>query len=204
MKKSLSDTVDLWNFGIPAFRSVTGLKTCPNAGRCAVGCYARSGAYRFSNVARAFEARLAETLKSTFVDTVSREISQKIKPTRQLYIRIHDSGDFYDLNYFKKWLQVAEAFPTVKFYAYTKQVTMIKQFGPLPANLLIIFSRGGLQDSLIKSTDRHSRVFETSRQLRSAGYTDTTDDDLRVFKSAKIGLVYHGNKNYSNTKWSET
>jgi hypothetical protein len=35
-------------------------------------------------------------------------------------VRIHVSGDFYDVPYTRKWLTVARALPQVKFYAYTR------------------------------------------------------------------------------------
>jgi hypothetical protein len=48
--KSATAEYVVFNFGIPAFRSVTGMITCPAAGVCGKrgGCYALQGPYRFS------------------------------------------------------------------------------------------------------------------------------------------------------------
>ena len=45
---------------------------------------------------------------------------EAIKTLKADFIRIHDSGDFYSPKYVEKWMQIAEALPGVKFYAYTK------------------------------------------------------------------------------------
>jgi hypothetical protein len=95
----------------------------------------------------------------------------------------------------------------VSFYAYTKQVALFQsEKARLPSNFRAIFSFGGKQDKLIQiDTDFHARVFETVDALESAGYQNGTDDDMVAANgvSNKIGLVYHGTKNYTNTRWDK-
>jgi hypothetical protein len=206
IKSSSTDSLTVYNFGIPALISDTGLKTCPMAGKCAIGCYAKSGAYVWSNVKQAYEKRLAATLQADFSEVISEDIEKILskKSTKNLIIRIHDSGDFYDLGYFEKWFKVMTRFPQVKFYAYTKMVEMFKgRF--LPSNFTLIFSLGGKQDALIdQNTDRHSRVFETVNELESAGYVNASHDDmLALTQNGKVGLVYHGAKSFKNTSWGK-
>lgn len=200
IKKSKKRT---FNFGIPAYQAADGFKTCPNAAACAVGCYARSGAYRFSNVAQAFERRLKIYLDDPklFVETMVKEIKKK-KAER---IRIHDSGDFFDINYTLAWFNIMDMCPDVEFYAYTKQVSMFKSIVHIPSNFTLIFSFGGKQDKLIDvNEDRHSAVFESLEELKAAGYADASEnDDIAIEKNPRIGLVYHGNKNYANTDWQK-
>jgi hypothetical protein len=191
-----------FNFGIPAYQSTTGLKTCPNAGACAKGCYALAGAYRFSNVAQAFERRLAVTQSNEFIDLMLKEIDAN----RAERIRIHDSGDFYSEEYLQRWLKIMRARPHVEFYAYTKMITMFKFHAPyLPKNFTVIYSFGGTQDRLIDvKRDRHSLVFETHEDLIRAGYADASNqDDIALEDNPRIGLVYHGTKNIENTNWSK-
>lgn len=191
-----------FNFGIPAYQSGTGLRTCPNAGACAKGCYALAGAYRFSNVAQAFERRLAMTLSSDFVDTMLKDIDE----ARAERIRIHDSGDFYSEEYLDKWLSIMRQRPNVQFYAYTKMVSMFKRrLKDIPPNFKVIFSFGGTEDKLIDvSKDRHSLVFSSEKELKKRGYANASDqDDIALGKNPKIGLVYHGTKNIENTDWSK-
>ena len=57
--KRTSKQLDLrvFNFGIPAYKSASGKLTCPFADECVKFCYARKGAYTWSNVQPAFEKR---------------------------------------------------------------------------------------------------------------------------------------------------
>lgn len=166
------------------------VKTCPNAGVCGSACYARSGTYRFSNV------RKAHTENLRFVDEEpDRWEAQLIaeldhKRYREAWVRIHDGGDFYSLEYAKAWLRVAESAPDVHFYAYTKEVAMFKKL-TLPPNFTIIYSTGGLQDHLIdKEVDRHADVFPDLKSLKAAGYSDQAEDDrLAVTGYFKVGIV---------------
>lgn len=208
IKNSGSDSVLVFNFGIPAFQSKTGLKTCPNAGICASGCYARSGAYLFSNVAKKFEERLAATLKIDFVNKMQDDINIVIKKAkgRKIYIRIHDSGDFYSEEYFNKWNIIIFNNPEITFYAYTKQIEMFKRLeSSLLPNFILTFSFGGKQDALIDvKNDRHSMVFESTSILKKQGYIDASSHDLlSIGKNKKVGLVFHHAKKFENTLWSK-
>ena len=202
MKKSGGDTYSIWNFGIPAFQSKDGLKTCPMAGVCAKGCYAQAGAYTWTPTIKAYEWRLAQTQLPGFTELMSKDILRRQRTAERkgltLVIRIHDSGDFYSGTYTQKWLHIMEQHPNVIFYAYTKMVAMfrhIRKTRPdLPDNFRLIFSEGGRQDRMIRATERHSRVFDTEEALIAAGYDDASNDDTVAFlsDSGKIGLVYHG------------
>lgn len=209
MRKSSQNGIDIFNFGIPAFQSRTGLQTCPNARQCAVGCYARSGTYRFGNVVNAYEERLNLTQQPEFSlimihEIASKSLKSKAKGNKCL-IRIHDSGDFYNETYLNEWLKVIQASPSTHFYAYTKMVQMLQRIKPIQ-NFTVIYSLGGSEDSHIDtSIHRHSRVFENETDLLDAGYTDATQDDTvaALGPNPKIGLVYHGTKHYKNTTWSK-
>lgn len=214
MKKSSQNDITVVNWTIPAFQSKTGLRTCPNAGLCAVGCYARQGTYQFGNVKSAHEEKLALTQSETFVSDMINEIETWLKKrnTKHLKVRIHDAGDFYNETYLNRWLEVMTHFVTdsrVSFYAYTKQVSMFKTYQSknlIPASFRVIFSFGGKQDNLIDiETDFHSRVFQSETELLTAGYQNGTDNDMiaAMGVSNKVGLVYHGTKSYNNTTWNK-
>ena len=199
IKKSKKRT---FNFGIPAYQSTTGVKTCPNAAACINGCYAQAGAYIFSNVAQAFERRLTIAQSDDFVTLMIKEIDVN-KAER---IRIHDSGDFFNEEYLYKWLTIMTLRPSVEFYAYTKMVSMFKAVqASLPKNFTVIFSFGGTEDKLIDvNKDRHSLVFTSEKELKAAGYANASDqDDVALGKNPKIGLVYHGTKKIENTNWQK-
>lgn len=214
MKKSSSKGVVVVNWTIPAFLSKSGVKTCPNAGVCAAGCYARGGAYMFSNVNKVHEEKLQLTFNPAFIALMVNEIQFWLnkKGTKKLYVRIHDSGDFYSVEYLKKWLSIISQFENdgrVEFYAYTKMVNLFKDldkagYNQIPENLVLIYSFGGKQDALIGPNDRHSKVFNSLADLKNAGYIDASHNDLLALgENPKIGLVYHGAKNFENTLWSK-
>jgi hypothetical protein len=196
----------VYNFGIPAFQSQSGLRTCPMAGACVAGCYALSGAYSWSNVQQAFEARLELTQRPDFIAEIQTELIKILKRAKgqQVWIRVHDSGDFYRPEYQLDWFAIAFDFPEIQFYAYTKQINQSKYLEPKrPVNFRLIYSLGGKQDHLIdQSYDRHSKVFETEQELIKQGYMNASVDDIEAPTNQKIGLVYHGAKSFKNTKWS--
>lgn len=191
--KMARSTDKIFNFGIPAYKSASGFITCPMAGTCKKGCYAQQGAYVWSNVAQAYEARLTLTKSPEFVSVINAEIQRR----KIRVVRVHDSGDFYSPTYARKWFEVMRLNPTVKFYAYTKMVRMFKDLAKeIPGNFTLIFSEGGKQDALINpAADRHSRVFPSLESLQSSGYADTHfDDSVAYGANPRVGLVYHGAK----------
>ena len=189
--------ISLYNFGIPAYKSQSGLITCPAAGTCKIGCYAQQGAYMFGNVRPVFEWRLQVTQSDDFITLMQSELDaakrKAAKRGQQVVIRIHDSGDFYSVPYLKRWLVIMDTNPEIRFYAYTKQVRLFKRL-ETPANFRLIFSEGGLFDSEIDLNRHHSRVFRTHADLHAAGYAHASEDDLvaGLGDNPRIGLVYHG------------
>jgi len=181
----------VFNFGIPAYKSASGKLTCPMADECVKFCYAKKGAYIWSNVQPAFENRYELSKTNYFVGAMNKEIERK-KPD---YVRVHDSGDYYSKAYLQKWIQIAIHNPDVKFYSYTNMVDMILNTS-LPSNYDIIFSDSGKQKHLINERKhRHTKIFTSTSDLLSAGYTDASSVDLMATKwfndTNKVGLVFH-------------
>lgn len=193
-KTSKEFNVRLFNFGIPAYKTATGKLTCPMADTCVKFCYARKGAYSWSNVKPAFEKRYEATKLDSFVDTMVQAIEKK----KATYIRVHDSGDYYSRAYMLKWFKIAEKLPNVRFYSYTNMVELVKEFkgkGMIPENYDFIFSDSGKQRDKIELTDRHTKIFKSDKELAAAGYVDCSKYDLLATKwfnqNNKIGLIYH-------------
>ena len=221
----------IYNFAIPAwFVRLDGkvFKTCPNAGACAQVCYARNGTYLFSNVLAAHTKNLRLTLDEPvlFRALINKELSHKrFKPTfqpRQMpegteltddhwlqawirnggaAVRIHDSGDFYSEPYLYLWFAIAADNPQVLFYAYTKEVAMLKQHGAkAPINFRWLYSTGGLQDDLITDDDRRADVFPDEQAIIEAGYTsqDATDLLAILLKTNFVGIPANNIKHFNN------
>ena len=151
--------------------------------------------YRFGNVERALSRRYEDSKKEDFVSRITAELA-KVKAGKQIYVRIHDSGDFYSPAYFAKWLEIARLNPAVRFYAYTKSHSFIRGNFVLPENMDLIFSLGSTKDELInQETERHSKIFKTADEMSAAGYSDSSYLDINATKwvtsNNKIGLLIH-------------
>ena len=182
--------VRVFNFGIPAYKSASGKLTCPFADACVKFCYAKKGAYIWSNVQPAFEKRYQISKTDKFIQAMSDEITKK-KPD---YIRVHDSGDYYSKAYLNKWLAIAAIHTDVRFYSYTNCVQMLKDVD-LPSNYDIIFSDSGKQKHLIdQKLDRFTKIFDSYDELVSKGYINASKIDLNATKwfnkdNNKVGLI---------------
>ena len=182
----------MFNFGIPAYKTASGKLTCPFADKCVDFCYAKKGAYIWSNVKPAFEQRYLETKKKNFVDIMQLELDKK-KPD---YVRVHDSGDYYSKKYLYKWVTIAKRNPNIRFYSYTNCIQMLKSIS-LPENYDIIYSDSGKQFDLVdRQIDRHTKIFFTHKELIKAGYLDASKIDLYATKwfnknNNKVGLLKH-------------
>jgi len=181
----------VFNFGIPAYKSASGKLTCPMADSCVKFCYAKKGAYIWSNVKPAFEKRYQLSKTDKFVEAMNAEIRKK-KPD---YVRVHDSGDYYSRAYLKKWIDIANSNPNVRFYSYTNMIDMMLK-ASLPDNYDIIFSDSGKQKHLIdERKHRHTKIFSNYSDLIRGGYMDASSIDLmatRWFnKTNKVGLIFH-------------
>jgi hypothetical protein len=181
----------VFNFGIPAYKSTSGKTTCPFAGDCVKFCYAKKGAYIWSNVKPAFEKRYELTKSNEFVSKMTDELLKK----RPDYVRVHDSGDYYSKAYLQKWIDLANLFPEIKFYSYTNSVAMLKEAN-LPSNFDVIFSDSGKQKALIDIiSDRHTKIFSSKKDLDDAGYVNASELDLYATKwfntNHKVGLIFH-------------
>jgi len=182
----------VFNFGLPAYKSNTGKVVCRMADECIKFCYAQKGAYIWSNVSPAFEKRLQISMQDNFVDLMVAEIKKK----KVEYVRVHDSGDYYDKRYLAKWFKIAELLPNVRFYSYTNEIGMIKKSKDIPKNYDFIFSGSGKQRDLIdKNTDRHTKIFDGLESLKKDKYTDCSNYDLYATRwyndTKKVGLIYH-------------
>ena len=197
-KTSKENNAKIFNFSIPAYKTKSGKLTCPFAAACVKYCYAQKGNYkRFPIIADLMEKKYKITKQNNFITLMNEEIIKK----KATHIRIHDSGDFYSIEYLLKWVDIATQNTNVIFYAYTKSIKFFlhKEFPLhldgllLPKNLKIIFSEGSKTDDLINvNKHRHARIFKSINDLLQSGYIDASNNDLEaITDNKKVGLVYH-------------
>jgi hypothetical protein len=104
----------------------------------------------------------------------------ELKRKKKSVIRIHESGDFYSVAYFKKWIEIAKKLPGKTFYAYTKSWFIAQHLDELPDNFIIIFSLDSTNFRLFKGLIQ--KIMEARAKGKRVGisYVNThTSEDVR-------------------------
>lgn len=107
--------------------SLQARETCPgsvdsngNTVPACAGCYAVGGFYHMPNVIKVRADNRQQWQADTFVtDMISALRHEK-------YFRLFDSGDFYHVELVKKWFEICEALPEVKFWIPTRSHKVAK------------------------------------------------------------------------------
>lgn len=187
----LKKTEKLNNATVIGFDLPAGL-TCPYAGECKKICYAKKGNYQFPSKKDACKDNLIASQQDDFIQRMVATINGiKANNEKPLYVRVHASGDFYSVEYARKWAEIARQCPSVTFYAYTKSVAIVLGAG-MPENFHVAFSYGGLQDYLIPAGATVAKIFNTADEALDAGFDiSVNDNDLMVVKGGKLGLIKH-------------
>jgi len=143
--------------------------TCPGSGECEEYCYSWVKLHgKFPNVIEARNRNYQHTLKLYFVDDMVDILTRLFEKYAYIKaVRLHESGDFYNLRYLKRWIRIASKFPSMTFYAYTKSIFVQK--ATLPDNFVIWYSRGGKWDDRYKEEDNQADVIQTGENA-PAGY----------------------------------
>ncbi len=149
----------IWN--LPA------VKTCPfRTPHCEQSCYARKAERVYPQVLPSREKNFAESLSDDFVEnmiyTIKSELTRKKYNGKQVVFRIHESGDFYNLEYTRKWVEIARHFENrenLVFLAYTKSLSYVVIAGyndpeTFPKNFIV---RSSLWDD---TTERNRELTE--------------------------------------------
>ena len=111
--------------------SIPAVITCPfRTALCEKFCYAKKAETAYPDVLPARMRNLEISKSSDFVlrmiYTISVELERPKNKGKKIVFRIHESGDFYNLEYAKKWLEIMRYFEKdnrIVFVAYTKSVT---------------------------------------------------------------------------------
>lgn len=109
--------------------------TCPYKTKlCERKCFAKKNE-RFKNVRDSRRRNLEETKKNSFVQDMINILKYQLKrpktKNKKIFVRIHTSGDFYNLDYFEKWIKIANYFKgndKILFQAYTKSMPILYEY----------------------------------------------------------------------------
>jgi len=172
--------------------------TCPFAGECKKFCYAKKGNYCFKTVKAKHEANRLASISSSFEEQINLELlalrSKAKKKGLKLFIRLHDTGDFYNVEYIAKWSRIIKSNSDVEFYAYTKSWILVERKLKALPNWIMIPSEGGLLDSQLGNRPR-AYVIKRGEEPKLNGTVVGNDDDLRnrdaIAAGWNVGLPIH-------------
>ena len=153
------------------------------------------------------EALKEDKDKNTLFSTVSlilRSI-EKYETKNIKKIRIHSSGDFFNMAYLDAWLAVAKVKHHLKFYFYSKSLNLFLN-KPLPKNVYLTASYGGLYDHLIKDNFKRYAVVVYSKSeaytlglLHNGQGYKIDKDDSSCFINKPFALLLHGSQPKGST-----
>lgn len=163
----------IWN--LPA------VKTCPfRTEMCEKSCYARKAERIYPQVLPSREQNYINSLENDFTEnmiyTIEKKLNSKAFNNKKCIFRIHESGDFYNVEYVKKWVAIAKHFENderITFLAYTKSIIYFINCGyglpDFPKNLII-------RSSLWKDTK--SDKIELTTAFNIPVYTALTQEEI--------------------------
>ena len=206
--------------GFPAFHSIFYdeiekkwrlLRTCPSAGSCVGLCFGGNGMFVITSKHAVSGTRVVNFIMNDpdgFVNQLAKEIKAASKTSgkkdKQLYIRVHDVGDFFSEYYFDIFMSLAKKLPDVIFFAYTKSLKLLsmkeKETGSIPDNFIFNRSEGGVfskDEKLEDNTDAteffNREVHKHSTIIRRTFFEN--DSQLQKIKLPK----YRGMLDYMNS-----
>jgi hypothetical protein len=161
-------------------------------------CYAASLSTLYKNVYKMQNENFAHLKQFKTVEDLCGTI-QEYLPDKFSIMRIHSSGDFYNENYFKAWLKVAQNNPDKLFYWYTKAlpywVNNREEVDNTP-NFIGCASYGGRKDSMIEEHNlRYSKVVFSKQEAKGLKLPIDMDDSHASrpdIKNKNLALLIHG------------
>ena len=199
-------------FNLPAGR------TCPGADKCRAWAVVNNGKRNlvrgdnteftcFAARAEAQYPSVYDARKNNFdlinasdniEELIYQSIQSALKKRRRKYtrIRIHESGDFFNIEYLNAWIEVAKRMPDLKFYCYSKSLHLFCGVN-LPENFYLTASYGGKYDALIDA-GKFPRYAKVVQDIAEAAELNLPLDGVkyrheeRCFMNGPFALLLHG------------
>jgi hypothetical protein len=193
MKHSNGQLEQFFNIGFAALvgaavdestNEVIIVNTCPGAGACMVDCFEMKGGFIQYEAGWLSRSRILTYLLNDpegFTSQINAEIAQEAVEGKaggySVSIRWHNSGDFFSPEYLKLAFDIANANPTVKFYAYTKMAGAA--LAKKPPNFIINWSEGAntAQTKQVKANDPTLSTTKNSRIVPEKLFWDLLKKD---------------------------
>lgn len=127
------------------------------------------------------------------VDVIRRAIEeQQVYDVRR--VRIHASGDFFSQSYFDAWIEIANMYPDILFYAYTKSLKFwVRRLKEIPSNFKLTASYGGFNDDLIEQYQLKAvTVVYSPEEAEAKGLPIDKDDSHAYAYEGNFAQLIHG------------
>jgi hypothetical protein len=121
-------------------------------------------------------------------------------------IRIHSSGDYFNENYLKAWINVARNNKNIIFYSYTTSIPFwinnLEEINSLE-NFKLIASLGTRnQDHLTKKYNlQFSKVVYSENESKKLNLPVDYDERLAISTNDNFALVIHGTQPKNHESW---
>ena len=129
-KSKATDQVHFMLWNLPA------ISTCPYATElCKKHCFAanQENGYNpriISSRSNAYRESLKPQFANDMIQYIEWYLQKKKVQGKTCFLRIHGTGDFYSLDYFKKWIEITNHFKNddrIVFQCYTKSMPFLKE-----------------------------------------------------------------------------
>ena len=112
-------------------------------------------------------------------------------------VRIHVAGDFFNENYLKAWIRLADVFRGILFYGYTKSIQYWHaNREDIPENMVLTASYGGRDDWMIDHQGfRYAKVVYSEAEAEELGLCIDHDDSMAAnptWRDTNFALLLHG------------
>jgi hypothetical protein len=154
-----------------------------------IRCFSASAEGAFPSV-RKSRWRNFDLLKSAKTTKGMADLILASLPTWATAVRIHVSGDFFNLAYFQAWRSVAISRPDLLFYAYTKSANFLPNRSDMPANFRVTISDGTRADI---AAAREKGYFVATVVFTTATDLPIDHDDSHAMEATHdFALLLHG------------
>ncbi len=121
-----------------------GINICQHSTRlCRKYCYGNCKYGNYDKPMYVYKVAI-ENYKQTLKDSFVNDMCKELNNVSEELIRIHSTGEFYDYDYFLKWVEIAKRTPNKIFTSYNKNFEILKRFKDegreKPKNFNIIIS----------------------------------------------------------------
>jgi len=157
---------------------------------CQFRCFAASQEVLFTHV---YNRRYNNFIQLKQAKTIQgmKALILKSLPKDAEIIRLHVSGDFFNVKYFEAAIAVAKETPHIRWYGYTKAIHSLHAH-TLPDNLRLVASFGGKYDDKIANHTVSCQVVYSRKEARDLGLPIDNNDYHAYNCKKSFAVLIHG------------